>query len=402
MKTKLTALMLLLAMLLCLSGCGGAGRGAQTGEAAKGGASDTAANAAQGGADDPYAAAYAAHAPDETVMTINGQGVTWAEYFYCLYANASQIAALGQSDWDADASAIDSAAAGQTLQEYVRTRIEEGIFLPYWSIEQKAGELGVTLSEEDRAEIDAYYQQTVDGYFGGDEQAFLDDMAKNYFPVDFDNRMNAIDYLYMKLYERTFGEDGADLPEKDALSYARDAGYIQAKHILFKTVDDNNAPLPEEEIAAKRADAEAVLAELRGITDNDELCARFDELIAEKGEDPGMETYTGGYVFPDGVMVPEFRAAAEELEEYGVSDLVETSYGYHIILRLPLDVDAPEMSNGYGVSMRTLAAEALFSNMAEEWFDEAELTYCEGFGTMDFNELIPLAAAAQAGGETEP
>ena len=398
MKTKLTAL-LLLGMLLCLAGCGGAGTGTQTGETSDGGAFDTSSNTAQADADDPYAGAYAAHAPDETVMTVNGEAVTWAEYFYCLYANASQIAALGQSDWDADASAIDSAAAGQTLQEYIRERIDKGIFATYWTLEQKAGELGVTLTEEEQAELDEAYRQTIDMYFGGDEQAFLDNMAEHYFPMDFYNRMNAIDYLFVKVYEHYFGEDGAGLPEVDARSFARDAGYIQAKHILFKTVDDNNEPLPQEETAAKKADAEAVLAELRGITDSEELCARFDELIAEKGEDPGMETYTGGYVFPDGVMVPEFRAAAEALGEYEVSDLVETSFGYHIILRLPLDVDAPEMSNGHDWGMRTLAAQTLFSNMAEEWFDAAELSYGEGFEAMDFNELIPLTVAAEAAPE---
>ena len=402
MKTKLTALLLLLGMLLCLSGCGGAGAGSHNSDVSDGDASDASSETAQADADDPYAEAYAAHAPDEVVMTVNGQAVTWAEYFYCLYANASQIAALGQSDWDADASAIDSAAVGQTLQEYIRERIDKGIFATYWTLEQKAGELGVTLTEEEQAELDEAYQQTIDMYFGGDEQAFLDNMAEHYFPMDFYNRMNAIDYLFVKVYEHYFGEDGADLPEADALSYAEDGGYIQAKHILFKTVDDAGEPLPEEEIAAKRADAEAVLAELRGITDSEELCARFDELVAEKGEDPGMETYTEGYVFPDGVMVPEFRAAAEALGEYEVSDPVETSYGYHIILRLPLDVDAPEMSNGYGASLRTLAAEALFSNMAEEWFDAAKLSYGEGFEAMDFSDLIPLPAAAQADPESEP
>lgn len=399
MKTKLTALLLILGMLLCLAGCGGAGTGTQTGDASDGDTSDTASGTAQKDADDPYAEAYAAHAPDEIVMTVNGQAVTWAEYFYCLYANASQIAQLGQSDWDADASAIDSAAAGQTLQEYVRESIEEGIFATYWTLEQKAGELGLTLTEEEQEELDEAYRQTIDAYFGGEEQEFLDYMAERYFPIDFYNRMNAIDYLFVKVYEHYFGADGADLPEADALSYAEDGGYIQAKHILFKTVDDSNRPLPEDEIAAKKADAEAVLAELRGITDTEELRARFDELIEEKGEDPGMETYTEGYVFPDGVMVPEFRAAAEELGEYEISDPVETSYGYHIILRLPLDVDAPEMSNGYGATMRTLAAEALFSNMAEEWFDAAKLSYGEGFESMDYNVLIPLSAAVQAGVE---
>ena len=200
MKTKLTALLLILAMLLCLTGCGGAGTGAQTDgttDSAGSGGSD----AAQGDADDPYAASFAAHAPDEIVMTVNGQAVTWAEYFYCLYANAGQIAALGLSDWDEDAAAIDSEAAGQTIQEYIRERIDRGIFATYWSMEQKAGELGVVLTEEEQAEIDDIYQQTVDLYYAGDEQAFLDDLASHYFPIDFYNRMNTIDYLFIKVYE---------------------------------------------------------------------------------------------------------------------------------------------------------------------------------------------------------
>ena len=50
-----------------------------------------------------------------------------------------------------------------------------------------------------------------------------------------------------------------------------------------------------------------------------------------------MSTYTAGYYFGEGEMVEPFENATKALEENGISELVETPYGYHIIKRLPLD-----------------------------------------------------------------
>ena len=67
------------------------------------------------------------------------------------------------------------------------------------------------------------------------------------------------------------------------------------------------------------------------------LTALFRELADEYSEDPGRETYPTGYTFTTGAMVPEFEAAAYALAEGAVSEIVESSFGYHILLRLPLD-----------------------------------------------------------------
>lgn len=62
----------------------------------------------------------------------------------------------------------------------------------------------------------------------------------------------------------------------------------------------------------------------------------FDSLIEKYGEDPGMEAYPEGYTFTKGEMVKEFENATLALKDNQISPIIETSYGYHIIKRIPL------------------------------------------------------------------
>jgi parvulin-like peptidyl-prolyl isomerase len=53
-------------------------------------------------------------------------------------------------------------------------------------------------------------------------------------------------------------------------------------------------------------------------------------------EDPGVASYPDGYLFQSGEMVAEFEDATAALEIGQVSGIVETTYGYHIIYRIPI------------------------------------------------------------------
>jgi peptidyl-prolyl cis-trans isomerase C len=100
---------------------------------------------------------------------------------------------------------------------------------------------------------------------------------------------------------------------------------VRASHILLSTRDPNTGePLSAEQKAAKRKLAEELLKRARDGED-------FAKLAREYSEDPGSRERGGEYTFPRGVMVAEFEAAAFALNTNQISDIVTTSYGYHII-----------------------------------------------------------------------
>jgi hypothetical protein len=61
---------------------------------------------------------------------------------------------------------------------------------------------------------------------------------------------------------------------------------------------------------------------------------KFEDLVTEYSDEPGAGTRGGDLgKFPKGAMVPEFQSALEKMKVNDVSDLVETPFGYHVILR---------------------------------------------------------------------
>lgn len=92
---------------------------------------------------------------------------------------------------------------------------------------------------------------------------------------------------------------------------------VRASHILLN--------LEGRDEAEVRAQAEALLAQVRGGAD-------FAALAREHSQDVASASRGGDLdFFGRGRMVPEFEAVAFSLEPGQVSDLVRTAYGFHII-----------------------------------------------------------------------
>src|SRR5436309_9253017 len=96
---------------------------------------------------------------------------------------------------------------------------------------------------------------------------------------------------------------------------------VRARHILIKAAADAGADAK----AAARNKAEELLAKVKAGAD-------FAALAKESSQDPGSGAKGGDLgLFARGRMTPAFEEAAFALQAGGVSDVVETPFGFHVI-----------------------------------------------------------------------
>ena len=252
-------------------------------------------------------------------------------------------------------------------------------------IENLAEQYGVTLTDEQKAAIESDEQSFIEQY--GGEEGFAAELAKLGLRRETYERITRANYLYQNLYQ-LYQTEGSALyaSDEDLAVYAADQGYITADHILLATKDTaTGEALSDEQKAEKKALAEELAEKLRSYT-GDDLASYFAELADEYSEDPGRASYPSGYTFTTGSMVQEFEDAAYALSEGEVSDIVESSFGYHILLRLPLDKAAAAET----------VREDYFSSLIDEQMDKAKAATSADYDKLDPQALYEAIVAAQA------
>ena len=101
---------------------------------------------------------------------------------------------------------------------------------------------------------------------------------------------------------------------------------VKVSHILIKTpLAGPDGKVDEKGVAEAQHRAEDLLKQLKG-------GAKFEDLAKKYSEDPGSAKEGGslGWI-GKGRTVPEFEKAAFSLPKGQISDLVKSSYGFHII-----------------------------------------------------------------------
>jgi peptidyl-prolyl cis-trans isomerase C len=108
---------------------------------------------------------------------------------------------------------------------------------------------------------------------------------------------------------------------KQNLERFKEGESVHASHILIAVQPGADATAKQQ----GRIMAEALLKQIRGGAD-------FAKLATEQSQDPGSAPKGGDLgFFPKGQMDPKFEAAAFALKPGSVSDVVESSFGFHII-----------------------------------------------------------------------
>lgn len=308
--------------------------------------------------------------PDAVAMTVDGIDIPMDLYFYNLCYAASYLESYMQMyglgfDWTMELS------EGVTILDAVKDSALENT-KSFAVFEALAKEYDVILDEDGIADFEAERANLIES-FGG-EESFHSELEKVGLTVDSYDRMIMSDYLYNALDELAATEGSRLYPsDEQLLAYAAETGFMTADHILLLTKDMSTyESLDDETIAEKKALAEELKAKLDAYT-GDDLTGYFTSLADEYSEDSGRASNPLGYTFGSGQMVAEFEDAAAALDAGEVSEIVESYYGYHIILRKPLDEAAT-------VSM---VRDSYFSDFVADRVESASVTLNPALEALD-------------------
>lgn len=305
----------------------------------------------------------------ETVLTVNGDAVTADEYsgymLYNMQYYASMYAQMGLTDlWSNEdmAKSLGASMPEAAEQQAIYARV----------VMQKFNELGLKLSYNEQKEMASVRRNSI---ANTSKDAYLNQIAQFGFSDQTYQNFMYISQCYQALNDYYFGENGVNTPSDEDIQKYYEDNYITAKHILITTVD----PASGE---TKRTDEEAK-KEAQSILDRINAGEDFDTLMNQYSEDTGLSNNPNGYTFTEGQMVTEFYDGAKALAEDEVSELVKSSYGYHIIKRVKLDDSQLDNFKSDIVS----AISGSMDELLQQWIDEAQVETTDLYSSITYENV---------------
>lgn len=269
-------------------------------------------------------------AGDEVVARLGENEITAAQYLYWL--NRVIVDYLtpfgGQMNtlpWDTEMA--DGLTFAQSMQEEALD-----VASYFCTARQTALKAGLTPDPDVASSVDRQYADLV-VQAGSNEARVIHAFWAQMLTKDLLIALSENSDLHTQLLRQN-----GDPTDAEVMAYLEETGQYRAKHILLATIDlTTREPLDEATVTQKRALADDLLAQLRAAEDP---IALFDDLMNQYSEDTGLSTNPEGYTTRKGQMVAPFEQAALALKDGEISDVVESDYGCHIILRLPMNPDS--------------------------------------------------------------
>ena len=284
------------------------------------------------------------------IASVNGENIHKGYFEYYFNQLKYQLESeLGEESWET------AQYEGKSALEYAKERalqsaIEDNI------ITDKASEDGIKLSGNDIKAMGQLKNQWI-SYYGSKDKFFAELESYGINENQFDYMMKAA-YLKSHLVDKYTEAD-----DEEVLTYYND-DIVKVKHILIFTINpETGAALGDDEL-------EAASQQANHLHDLAKRGADFDALVAEYTDDQNVFYYLGeGFSLADNGtestgMVPEFETASMSLGVGEVSDIVESTYGYHIIKRYENDTEMFEKAKE---TLTTKVKTEKFSDVLNDW-----------------------------------
>jgi hypothetical protein len=314
--------------------------------------------------------------PDAEIMEVDGRPVTAERYLYWLTAACDAIAdsyaAQGlEPDWSA-------MMGDETLAEYAAEQARSTACL-YAQVEAWAERYGCALTDEDRTAMDQEWAEAAEA--AGGEEAYLQRLADMGISQDFARAMSEDYYLYAQLSQLAQTEGSELYPSEGELTAwveGRDLMSVEALKLSTEDID----PDDQEALTARRTTADNLRTQLALHEDPGEA---FSALGAQVDVEQIQRTFAVG----ESGLPAAVETAARALAEGELSQVVEASDGYWLVLRVPLDEAA--------------TAAAWFDDAIQTAADSAEVTETSALEKLDvekFYEKMTALREEQSAAET--
>ncbi len=284
-----------------------------------------------------------------------------------------QIAALKRADGTLDAEAYRALAGAQGLTpEGLEARIRQDL-----SVNQVMGSvMGSAFSgpAEARLALDALFQRREIQIARFNASAFVSkvvvtdaDLEAYYtaHPAKFQQAEQAsVEYVVLDLDAVkagiTLSEDDLRTYYKENLNRLAGKEERRASHILINASKD----APADARTQAKAKAEELLAQVR------KAPGSFAEIAKKESQDPGSAPSGGDLgFFGRGAMVKPFEDAVFSMKKGEISDVVETDFGFHIILlsdiKTPRQPSFEELRPSLEAELKQQQAQRKFAEVAE-------------------------------------
>jgi len=270
----------------------------------------------------------------EAIMTVNGEDMQKDDFMVHLFFTKYNLFASNISEGTAtlnDIIAMDperlatvlvegeNGEQDTTMADYLHFMASQQA-LSAMLCRQLAKENKLKITSDDKTNLEATMDSLVSTFGGAkaynaflDESGVTEDALWRYFE----------DMLYMQKVQALFADGNKfalTTEEREKVQADYKEAFITTRHMLFFTTNTSTGTkLAEGDIELQREKANEALARLK----NGES---FDAVAADAN-------YTEGMTFTTGQMVSAFETAAFALQIGEYSDVVETEYGFHIIIR---------------------------------------------------------------------
>ena len=269
------------------------------------------------------------------MLTVGGHEIYYPEYRYYYLSTKYRLGMGDVSYWDSD----PDGSKARNLKAETEKAIQE-----MYAWQAFASERGIGLTQEERDSILDAVKEEKRLYGTEYKNSLLNRFMMNeetYIKVTEMQQVRS--KIEAEYYDEVFAQHRDELLDKNVVSvmhilrqfgeYATEEEALEASE---KIVEEIHGEIEQRMSAATaQAGGEELSAEQQLEITKEvflEMRGKYD------GDSAGQPE--AGYTFGAGTMVEEFYQGSLALEVGGISEPIRTDYGYHIILRLPLNMDS--------------------------------------------------------------